>query len=78
MPKVTIVTPNGPVIQDLRERTGLTRKQFGAKVYLSHESIRRIEHSTPVGRLLVCRVAKALKVDVDELLDTGDESDVAA
>lgn len=84
MPKVPIVTPNGPVIKDLRERAGLSRKQLGIMTGRVQQSIRRLEETRePASRLIVCQVAKALKVDVDELIraepETADEEpEVAA
>lgn len=81
MPKVNTVTPRGAVIQDLRERAGLSREQLGGIVGCHKQSIRRLEAiSEPAGRLLVCRVARALgraldrEVNVDDLvLRAGDE-----
>lgn len=72
MPKVTIVIAKGSVVQDLRERKGLSRTQLGDLIQRSHESIRRIELGKPVGRVLVCQVANVLQVDADELIRPGD------
>lgn len=69
MPRVTTVTPNGPVIRDLREGRGLSRQQFGKMIGRHAQSIRRLEETTePASRLIVCQVANALKVDVETLI----------
>ena len=78
MPKVTIVTARGAVVQDLRERRGMSRTQFGDLINRSHESIRRIELGKPVSRVLVCQVANVLGVDADELIVPDDEVAEAA
>ena len=78
MPKVTTVIPRGAVVQDLRERRGLSRMQLGDLINRSHESIRRVEHGKPVSRVLVCQVANLLKVDADELIVPDDEEAKAA
>lgn len=79
MPRVPTVTPRGPVIQDLRMRNGLSRKELGDKANCGQEMIRLVEvrEHFRAGRLLVCRIAKALQVDVDELI-VPDAEDVAA
>jgi len=69
MPKVTVVIARGAVVQDLRERKGLSRAQLGDLINRSGESIRRIEGGLPVGRVLVCQVANVFKVDADNLID---------
>lgn len=66
MPKVTTVIVRGAIVQDQRERRGLSRAELGKMIGRSHESIRRIELGLPVGRLLVCQVANVLEGDVDE------------
>ena len=78
MPKVTTVIAKGAVVQDMRERKGLTRMQLGVLIKRSHESIRRIEQGKPVGRVLVCQVANIFKVNADELIsDDEPEADAA-
>ena len=74
MPKVTVVIARGAVVQDLRERKGLSRAQLGGLINRSHESIRRVEHSKPVSRVLVCQLANLLKVDADELIEDEDRA----
>lgn len=77
MPKVTTVTPNGPVIKALRERAGLSRKQLGTRIGRWQQSIRRLEETTdPASRLFICQVAKVLQVDADALI-SPDEADVS-
>lgn len=78
MPKVTTVIARGAVVQDLRERKGLTRAQLGEKISRSHESIRRVELGRPVSRVLVCQLANLFKVDADDLIVPDDETKVAA
>ena len=68
MPKVTTVIARGAIVQDLRERKGLSRAQLGDLIQRSHESIRRIELGKPVSRVLVCQVANVFKVDADKLI----------
>ena len=68
MPKVTTVIARGAVVQDLRERRGLSRMGLGELIHRSHESIRRIELGRPVSRVLVCQVANVLKVNADDLI----------
>lgn len=75
MPKVTIVTARGAVVQDLRERRGLSRTQFGDLINRSHESIRRVELGRPVSRVLVCQIANVFKVDADELIMPDDDAE---
>jgi transcriptional regulator with XRE-family HTH domain len=75
MARVTTVTPNGAVIRDRRERLGLSRRQLGQLIHRHQQSIRRLEATTePASRLIVCQVANALGVDVEELILPGAES----
>ena len=79
MPKVPTVTPQGPVIQDLRERAGLSRAQLGKKVGRHHQSIRRLEMTTqPASRLIVSQVANILGVPLERLIVTESENSKAA
>lgn len=82
MPKVTTVTPNGPVIKALRERAGLSRKQLGTPIGRVQQSIRRLEETTePASRLFICQVARVLQVDAEDLIRPADadaDSEAAA
>jgi ribosome-binding protein aMBF1 (putative translation factor) len=80
MPRVTTVTPNGAVIREIREKRGLSRQQLGAMIGRHRQSIRRLEvTSEPASRLIVCQVARALKVDAEKLMiPDEDERRVAA
>lgn len=73
-----MVIARGAVVQDKRERKGLSRAQLGDLISRSHESIRRVEHGKPVSRVLVCQLANFFKVDADELIAADDEERVAA
>ncbi len=72
MPKVTTVIAQGAVVQDLRERKGLSRTQLGDLINRSHESIRRVELGRPVSRVLVCQLANLFQVDADDLITPED------
>jgi len=82
MPRVATVRPNGPVIQALRMRKGLSRAQLGMMTGRHKQSIRRIEvEDGPASELLMHQVANALQVDIAELIvpeAEGDEDEVAA
>ena len=84
MARVTTVTPNGAVIRDRRERRGLSRRELGQMIHRHQQSIRRLEATTePASRLIVCQVANALGVDVEDLIlpeaeSAGEEDGAAA
>ncbi len=61
------LTPDGPKIRSLREERGLTARQLAEQVRLHPDSLKATEGGRPTSRVIACRIATALGVNVDEI-----------
>ena len=60
----------------LREKKGLSRKQLGAKMYVSHSTIARWENGTRLpDAAMILRLSKFLGTDANKLLQLAAQSD---
>ncbi len=60
----------------LREKKGLSRKQLGAKMYVSHSTIARWENGTRLpDAVMILRLSKFLGTDANMLLQLAAQSD---
>ena len=63
-------------LQYLREKKGLSRKQLGAKMYVSHSTIARWENGTRLpDAAMILRLSKFLGTDANKLLQLAAQSD---
>ena len=63
-------------LQYLREKKGLSQKQLGAKMYVSHSTIARWENGTRLpDAVMILRLSKFLGTDANMLLQLAAQSD---
>ena len=63
-------------LRKLREERGLSQKQLGQKIFVNHSTVARWENASRLpDATMICRLAKCLSVDVNELFQLAAQSE---
>ena len=63
-------------LRKLREERGLSQKQLGQKIFVNHSTVARWENASRLpDATMICRLAKCLNVNVNELFQLAAQSE---
>ena len=63
-------------LRKLREERGISQKQLGQKIFVNHSTVARWENASRLpDATMICRLAKCLNVDVNELFQLAARSE---